>query len=99
MFGSLSFLKFIAAGVAGGILVSELAYALRGKKEGWMIKTSGLAATGPLLLYHSLFSTFTISRLGPMLGLAFLIYGNYYSDANVAGAAVGTILGAAMLSL
>ena len=79
--------------------MSELAYALRGKQEGWMFKTSGLAATGPLLIYHSLFSTFNISRISPFLALGFLIYGNYYSDANVAGAAVGTILGTALLTL
>ena len=97
--GSLSFLKFIAAGALGGIVISELAYALRGKKEGWMFKTSGLSGTGALLIYHSLFSMYNISRVGPLLGLGFLVYGNYYSDANVAGAAIGTILGAAMLTL
>ncbi len=97
MFGAPAFIKFIALGALGGVLISEAAYLLRGKKEGWMLKTSGLAGPGALLLYHSFFSMNAIHRMGPLVGLAFLAYGNYYADGNVTGAAVGTLLAAALI--
>lgn len=97
--GPVSFAKFVAGGTVCGAGASELAYWTRGRSEGWMMASSGLAGATALLLYHSVIPPYTFAKYGPLLGLAVLAYGGYYGDVNVAGGAAGAVAGAALLSI
>ena len=55
-FGPASFLLLLASGSVCGAAMTEAAYQLRGKNEGWTFKSSGLSGTLAVLLYNCMFN-------------------------------------------